>query len=949
MSRRTRAASHSTALRDPAQRELFEQAADRQGAGAGPARLARPALIERLARGGDGRPTVLTPNLRLAQALVAQVDALHIAERRSHWEAPDVIAYEPFLRRCHDEALYSPRGAEVPSLLADAAARILWEEAIRASRWRDALLSVPATAALASEAWALAHAWRIEGALRGEPGSDDAEAFATWAEHYARRTARDGLTDLARLPAVVAPFLREAAFPRPATLVLYAFDLLTPQQADFVASCELGGIAIERCDPPACDRAQVTRTSAGSPRAELELAARWARARLEAARPGEAPRIAVVVPDLAQRRREAARVFSRVLHPSGAPADRAPLFNVSLGEALSRYPIVDAALAIIELPAGAVEFDRVSRLIRSPFLGGAEAELSDRARLDAALRRVSPAALTLNRLCGLASELARAGRAPRCGGLSRLLDGLVEASRDRDRAPAYEWARRFTRLLDRAGFPGERTLDSAEHQALEKWRQALRDFAALGGLGPAWSEGEARSRLRRLCAETIFQPRSGEAPVQVLGLLESVGLEMDHLWVSGLTEEAWPIAARPHPLIPPALQRRAGIPQASPEEAFKVDARITRGWKAAAKEVVLSHARADGDRELPPSPLIADVAAVEPAALGIPEYALRHEALFAAGRGAVSRSVDDAGPAVAAAAAHGGTGILVDQAACPFRAFAHHRLGARGLEAPEPALDAADRGTLLHAMMAAIWERLKDHATLCATSPGALRELVAQAVDEAVRVVHGRRPGRLEGRFAELERERLAAIAMEWLEIEKARAPFEVRMREEKIRLTAGRLMIDGRVDRIDRLLKGGGIAVIDYKTGRAAVAAWMGERPDDAQLPLYALAAAGEDVRAVAFARLKTGDRGFSGVARDPDALPGVAVVGRKYAPSWEALVAMWRREVDALGEGFAAGDARVDPKEMLATCRRCDLKALCRVHERLTPLDEGDEIVDAAEEEGE
>jgi hypothetical protein len=29
---------------------------------------------------------------------------------------------------------------------------------------------------------------------------------------------------------------------------------------------------------------------------------------------------------------------------------------------------------------------------------------------------------------------------------------------------------------------------------------------------------------------------------------------------------------------------------------------------------------------------------------------------------------------------------------------------------------------------------------------------------------------------------------------------------------------------------------VIDYKTGEAKVAAWLGDRPDEPQLPMYAL-----------------------------------------------------------------------------------------------------------------
>ena len=910
-----------------------------------PGSIAHEALLARLARGHGERLAVITPSLRLAQALESDVDARQVAAGVAHWEAPDIFAFPLFVRRCYEEALYGPAGSGMPMLLAEAAAQLLWEESIRGSRWRDSLLSIPATAALAMEAWSLAHAWRIDGALRSEPGSEDAEAFTAWSEDYARRTDRRGMTDSARLPAVVAGLIAQGSVARPATLVAYAFDRITPQQSDFIGACERAGVEVLHCDPP-CQEGRVRRVELETPRAELEHAARWARSRLEAAAPGRVPRIAVVVPDLAKRRREAARVFARVLGSA-----EAPLFNISLGEPLAAYPLVDAALALVELVSGPVAWERASRLVRSPFIAGAEAEGDARARLDAALRRIAPASLTLMRLRKLVSHAGRRHGAPACEGFTALLDRLLEAQQGGGRASAGDWARRFTAILDAAGFPGERTLDSAEYQALGKWREALGDLAALDPVAGVWSGVEARSRLQRLCGDIVFQPRSGSAPVQVVGLLESVGLAFDSLWVSGLTEASWPIAARPHPLIAPSLQRRAGIPQASPEEAFKVDVAITRGWRAAAPEVIFSSPRADGDRELLASPLVADVGAEPAAALGIAEYPLLRDALFQAGRrGAITTKHDYMGPGVGAAAARGGTRILVDQAACPFRAFAHYRLDARSLEHPEPGLDAMDRGTLLHAMMATLWESLKDSDTLNATGEEALGRMIDAAAAEAIARVRDERPGRLEGRFAELERARLAEIAREWLEIEKRRPPFRVTMREESMPLAAGSLLIEGRLDRVDHLASGG-LAVIDYKSGRVSIAAWMGERPDDAQLPLYALAADGgeEGVRAVAFAKLKTGDRGFVGVARDADVIPGVQASDKMRGAvkkPWDELIAQWRREVDLLGDNFAAGHATVDPKELLLTCRRCDLKPLCRVHERLTPLDEGDED-EAGEEE--
>ncbi len=60
----------------------------------------------------------------------------------------------------------------------------------------------------------------------------------------------------------------------------------------------------------------------------------------------------------------------------------------------------------------------------------------------------------------------------------------------------------------------------------------------------------------------------------------------------------------------------------------------------------------------------------------------------------------------------GGTRVLADQAACPFRAFARWRLAAEPLEAPAAGPDASDRGTLLHALMKHLWSELKDSAAL---------------------------------------------------------------------------------------------------------------------------------------------------------------------------------------------------------------------------------------------
>lgn len=869
------------------------------------ARIRKPDLLARLAAGAAAGLTVLTPNRRLAQELAREFDAAQAKQGLAAWESADILPAGAFFERGYEEALLAERAGTLPQLLAPAQEQALWERVLADS----GLIAIPAAAAQCADAWRLAHAWGIEGALGTFDGGEDARAFAGWSRDYARRCREGGFTDAARLPELGAKLLAR----KPEQLVAYGFDILTPQLRDFLDLAAREGVAVAACGPQA-KPANAMRAAFASPRAELQAAAHWARARLEA---DPAARIGVVVPELRLRRREVARVFARAMAPAahlpGAGRAARP-FNLSLGAPLADYAVVHAALAILEASLHALEFERWSRLLRSPFLAGAEAERAARARLDARLRRRLPARPNLPRVI---AELGQGGSCPLLRAALERLYGVAQDARP-DAPPAL--AQHFTALLEAAGFPGERAADSDEYQARARFNALLAEFARLGTVLARVSPAEALARLRRLCAETLFQPESPEAPVQVLGVLESAGLAFDHLWVSGMTEDAWPLAARPNPFLPAALQKKAGIPEAAAETSLELDRRITKAWSEAAGEVVFSSPMKDGDRDLTPSPLISMFPSGNIETHQAPAYRdLIHQARR------LETVEEGHAPALAGKEVKGGTRILADQSACPFRAFARHRLGAQALESPAEGLDAAGRGQLLHVLMSGLWARLKDSETLAAASAQQLAQAIDAAAGEAVSALE------LEGTFAQLERARLARLAREWLEVERARPAFEVVAREQVRSLRAGPLVFSGRIDRMDRLLEGelrGSHALIDYKTGRVSPNEWLGDRPDDPQLPVYATSAP-EDIGAVAFARLRTGDMKFMGFSRTRDAIGGV-----KPAQSWEGLLAGWRQVVDDLAQGFAFGDARVDPKNGLATCSRCDLQTLCRVYEKVSPL---------------
>ncbi|HEX2652002.1 MAG TPA: hypothetical protein VHN19_18910, partial [Burkholderiales bacterium] len=531
-------------------------------------------LFARLAEGLAAGITVVTPNRRLARALKAEFDRFQIAKGLAVWEDADILPLESFVERLYEDSLYADPSAGQPQLLSHAQEQALWESVIG----KSTLLATSETAAECAKAWKLAQQWRIAGFLGSEKFllNDDIRTFARWSAEYVQRCAKENWIDHARLPDRKQGLFEK----KPKLLVAYGFDVVAPQTKEFLKGFE---VAVSKKE---ITKAKLQKTLFPSARHELEAAAKWARAQVEKG----ARRVGLVVPQLAQRRREVLRVFAR----AGVPVD------VSLGEPLASYPVVDFALSLIGFSIEEKPFEETSKLIRSPFLGGAETEFAARARLDARLRRKLGAQVSLAKLIGEVEV---------CPVLRIHLEKIFEIRKkaeNKSQSP-FAWAQAFTAILEAAGFPGERGLDSNEYQARVKLNDVLGEFSRLGVVTSRLSPQEALKQLRYLCASALFQPEATEAPVQALGILESAGLEFDALWVSGLTEEAWPLAARPNPFLPVVAQKEAGIPQASAEASLAHDRRITEGWAGAAKEVVFSSYEKEEDRELLPSPLIAAV------------------------------------------------------------------------------------------------------------------------------------------------------------------------------------------------------------------------------------------------------------------------------------------------------------------------------------------------------
>src|SRR5512138_1824744 len=95
--------------------------------------LSKAELFARLAAGHAARITVVTPNKRLAQALMLEFDSFQIEKNLSVWEAPDILPFGAFVQRLYEDGLYTELSAELPMLLTPSQEEEIWRQVVSGS------------------------------------------------------------------------------------------------------------------------------------------------------------------------------------------------------------------------------------------------------------------------------------------------------------------------------------------------------------------------------------------------------------------------------------------------------------------------------------------------------------------------------------------------------------------------------------------------------------------------------------------------------------------------------------------------------------------------------------------------------------------------------------------------------------------------------------------------
>ena len=844
-----------------------------------------PFDIEQLLAACRPGTLIMTANRRLARHIEQAYNQHQLAAGKQAWQPLNLYPLDDWINAQWKKLTLLDSNELTHSRLLSTQEELLhWEAIIKHSQDTLPVARPAALARLAQQAYNNLGLWQLlnppseHTPLKDEPlfqqGTIDSQAFAKWLIRFNQICHEQQLMpQVSMQQTILAAFQQQQLLPYPDVL-LVGFDQLSPlHEALLEAATETYRLLPHRDQTADC-----THLACENHQAELWAAARWAQRELAAS--DAETSMAVIVPDLNQRREQVERIFNAVLEPQAILPDTpryTPPFNISAGVPLSRTPVIASALAILALNRPNPPLQDWLALLHTPFSSLAFSETVELKLRDAGLPNLS-----CHKVLALLAGSSTSTPYTEC--LQRLQTANPELGKPWFKQSLVTWLDCFIEQLSACGWPGARALDSVEHQQLASWQRALIELKQqaeqLPTIPDAITASEALGLLQRHLEQVSFQPESSSSPLQILGLLEASGLHFEQLWLVGMNDHLLPANPAPNPLIPLALQRQHQLPHATPERELRITQQLIESYQHNCNRLIASYAQWEGDQPLRPSALISDDL-WQPADNDLIELATTDNChpyqplIHQDGATALSSFIDELAPPVSLDNERitGGSGIVKSQSGCPFQAFAQYRLDAWPLAETDTYDLAMERGTCLHQALELIWGELVTLERLNSISHSELTALIEQASEQAIAPLARQRPDLYQPRFTELEQQRLQRLLVMWLDLEAQRAPFEVIAREHALDMFIGQLPIRLRIDRVDRLANGS-LALIDYKTGTGSVTDWDGERPREPQLPLYSVMLEQQqtlqgEVSTVCFARINIKEPGYIGLGDEQQADP--------------------------------------------------------------------------------
>jgi probable DNA repair protein len=849
---------------------------------------------------------LITASRRLARELRGAYDEQQLAAGMQSWHTPAIFFWGDWLARLVDSV---PDPAALPVRIDAFSSAIIWERCLR-EHMPEELLGFNGVVRQARQAWRQVNDWAVPITELGSSArSQDERMFAKAASAYQAKLNTGAWVDETSTAAQLAELIEQKLVAVPRQITLAGFDRPAPTVVRVIEALEAAGCNVASAPPPEVNRG-VSVAAFDNQDAQLRAAGAWARRELEE---NPALKIAIISPALESNAEKTGRLILEGLAPGwqlAGPRYR-DAANISYGKKLSEIPAIAIALLILKWVRHGLTSREISLILRSKSIGSGV--VSGRSRLELVLRKLP------DRTWNAASfrrALHERDQSEDSRQLIHCLEKIVALEKDVAAvASPADWARTIDQLLDDLHWPGDMTLGSDEFQLVNRWRSLLNELAGTIVVAPHMRLAEAIQRLTALAGETIYQPQAKAGLVQVLGTLEAAGMQFDRIWISDLDATQWPPIARPSVLLSRALQKKYGMPDATPVDTLEFSRRVLQRLVGSADECVVSWARSKGDAELTVSPLLDDVAAAEYKGPQDPGW----YAALQVGKKASEFCTGDNAPVVKQAEnIKGGAYTVQRQSIEPFSAFVYGRLGVQQLDPFETGLSASLRGNIIHNALHNLLAEKPTQTEIKEWQGEELAQRIGSAIDRSL-AEHVEQADPIVRRILSIERSRLRGLLASFVAEECQRSDFIVAAVERAVDYDAHGVHLGLRFDRLDRL-PDGSYLIIDYKTGAPKNLLNKDGKPVDLQLVVYADALQ-EEIGGIALINIDSRSISYKGAGGSVewDPLDGA---------DWPMRLADWRALVHAALQDLAAGDVRINLLLSSAEGRR--LNILSRLEEQ-------------------
>jgi len=878
---------------------------------------------------------ILTSGGRLARHLKHRYRESQMAVGKTGWASPQVFSLNAWIRKVWDMTWPSTHPLSRVSCLA------LWKEACSRVPPPEPFLPDSKLFQAIDETYTALVRHGLP--TQGSPSSGS--PLVVWRNEI-MKTFESLAWDLkgfhpASLPVFLAQIIREGRVPLPETVVLAAFETPAPIEETLFDSMA-SACRLSRLDLPTRTPEKTKRITMSNRKQEVA----WLTGQLVAdARTTPLNRIGVVVPDTEVYVPHIKKSFGEIMRD--ALGESWSAYNIAVGTPLLDRPLVQSGLLPLRFWVDGQPRTVLFSLLLSTYYGQWSTDRDHVARIDQLWRRHGTDA-GLHPLLGVTSDQSPELFSLLSGGSPTLEEGLNSFAGGTSRTGA-EWVETLESFWDAFGFPviadeadtgawnHLRTLLHRVREDLRGTRASLTDF--MGLLNHFLSE------------EMVHISGNEEAGIQVLGIIESRGLDFDKLYVLGLAAGSLPRPVRPLPLLDP--QERQSVLGATTESQYHFAQQAFGHLLACAPDVTLLRPEEESTEPLAPSPFWTHASGEETHPTvdiwNAPDgVSARAAWLQQANKGLAQPT--DFPPVDSPVDGHTlpktvSVSALSIAFLCPFRFFAERILGLFPLDELIMGISPLERGNLLHRVLALFTRKCRDQGLAEERDWAAMETLLNACSDEvllspATETLLTRKSGIGQlSRTVERSRwvgeeEGTQGMLTAWLRLEAQRLIEGWRWLCEETSFEGlsdpeWPFSVTGRIDRIDYHADKG-YALWDYKSGAIPTRRDVLEHLIDPQILAYVHAAKGGRIPEVS-GGIENKAHISSGYIRLKAASAVVLSEFMNEGEDIDAVLQGWKEAVTSIGSKLASGQFGAEPGHTSngvredKACRYCPYGPLC------------------------